>query len=249
MKVLTVIGLTATGKTTVIEALIRELVSRGYSVGTVKEIHFEAFRIDTPGKNTFRHREAGADTVTARAQNETDIMYTGHLPIYDILKHYKEDFIIMEGVRDALAPEIVLCKENETPAVSPLTLAVSGSYANSHSGKVGSVPIINALTDAARLADLVVSRVPPLMYDFETDCCGLCGLSCREMLSSIILGERDYRECALHKGKIELTINGKAVPMVPFVEKILGNAVKGVVSELKGYEQGGEIVIKIYGGE
>ncbi len=52
MKVLTVTGLSGSGKTTVIENLIKELKRRGYSIGSVKEIHYEAFAIDTPGKNT-----------------------------------------------------------------------------------------------------------------------------------------------------------------------------------------------------
>ena len=35
-------------------------------MGSVKDIHFEAFAIDTPGTNTYRHRQAGAELVTAR---------------------------------------------------------------------------------------------------------------------------------------------------------------------------------------
>ena len=48
MKLFSVIGITKSGKTTTIENIIRELRKRRYTVGSVKEIHFEAFAIDTP---------------------------------------------------------------------------------------------------------------------------------------------------------------------------------------------------------
>ena len=46
MKVFSVVGVTKSGKTTTIEQIIKEFIRRGYSVGSVKEIHFEQFAID-----------------------------------------------------------------------------------------------------------------------------------------------------------------------------------------------------------
>lgn len=71
MKVFSVYGITKSGKTTTIENIIRELKRRGYTVGSVKEIHYEKFAIDTEGTNTDRHRRAGAEPVTARGHFET----------------------------------------------------------------------------------------------------------------------------------------------------------------------------------
>lgn len=56
MKVLSVIGTSKTGKTTIIENIIRELRRRRYTVGSVKDIHFEKFAMDTEGTNTDRHK-------------------------------------------------------------------------------------------------------------------------------------------------------------------------------------------------
>jgi len=50
------------GKTTLIVELIRELVARGWRVGTVKHAHHD-FDIDQPGKDSHRHRAAGATEV------------------------------------------------------------------------------------------------------------------------------------------------------------------------------------------
>ena len=64
MKVFSVIGLTKSGKTTTIENIIKELRKRNYTVGSVKEIHFEKFKMDVDGTNTHRHKMAGSQLVT-----------------------------------------------------------------------------------------------------------------------------------------------------------------------------------------
>ncbi len=245
MKVFTLLGLSGSGKTSTIECLIKELNKRGYSVGTIKEIHFEKFRMDTEGKNTYRHREAGADTVTARGIYETDILYKGHLPIYDILSHYNEDYVIMEGVRDAVVPEIVVCAESDTPKVSDLTFAVSGRYSLNGDRDFNGVPVINALTDIEKLTDLVEKVVPDLMYDIDTKCCSACGADCRSLLAKIIKGEEKRSSCVIGQGKINLKVNGNRIVIVPFVENLLKNVVLGVVKELKGYQPNAKVEIEI----
>ena len=67
-------GFSKTGKTTTVELLIRELRRRGYTVGTIKDIHYEDYRADVPGTDTFRHRESGAYRVTALGPGDTAIM-------------------------------------------------------------------------------------------------------------------------------------------------------------------------------
>lgn len=245
MKVFTVIGYTGSGKTTTIENLIKEFVKRGYSVGTVKEIHFEAFKMDAEGKNTYRHRQAGAETVTALGYHETDVLYKGAMNIYDVLKHYNQDIVILEGTRNAVVPEIVVCGEDKIPELTPLTIAVSGKYSNTHSGDYEGMPIINAVTEVERLADLILEKTPPLMYDMDPKCCSLCGTDCRGLLSDILKGKRSYSECVLNNRDITLSIDGSDVPMVPFVQNLLKNVTLGVVSELKGYSKNSEIIIRI----
>src|SRR5512146_1450381 len=60
--VVSVVGKSNVSKTTFLEKLIPELVRRGYRVGTVKhDVH--GFELDTPGKDTWRHRQAGSRAV------------------------------------------------------------------------------------------------------------------------------------------------------------------------------------------
>lgn len=160
MKVFSVYGYSKSGKTTTIECLIKELVRRRYTVGTVKEIHFESFAIDTTGSNTDRHGRAGAGLVTARGLYETDILFKERLPIQEILKFYTQDFVILEGVTDFDAPKI-LCASNLHDAakrMDPSVFVISGVISNDISC-CGNLPAISAVKDIEKLTDLVEKTV------------------------------------------------------------------------------------------
>jgi molybdopterin-guanine dinucleotide biosynthesis protein B len=62
VKVLGIVGWSGSGKTTLITALLPLLRARGLAVSTVKHAH-HGFDMDRPGKDTYRHREAGAQEV------------------------------------------------------------------------------------------------------------------------------------------------------------------------------------------
>ncbi|OPY14901.1 MAG: Molybdopterin-guanine dinucleotide biosynthesis adapter protein [Syntrophus sp. PtaB.Bin138] len=57
--VISIVGKSNTGKTTLIEKLVPELARRGYRVATIKH-HLHDFDIDIEGKDSWRHRQAGA---------------------------------------------------------------------------------------------------------------------------------------------------------------------------------------------
>jgi len=62
MKVFGIAGFKNAGKTNLVVDLVREFRARGLRVGTIKHAHHE-FDIDHPGKDSFLHREAGAEEV------------------------------------------------------------------------------------------------------------------------------------------------------------------------------------------
>ncbi|MDD2283477.1 MAG: molybdopterin-guanine dinucleotide biosynthesis protein MobB [Eubacteriales bacterium] len=242
MKVFSVIGITQSGKTNTVEKIIGELSRRRYSVGSVKDIHFEAFAIDTPGTNTYRHRQAGASLVTARGLKETDILYPLSLPIEKILEFYDQDWVVLEGVREINAPKIICAHDEEgiEDLLDASAIAIAGQVANTGLKEYKGLPVFNALTQAVELTDYVVAKVPRRLPDFDAKCCGLCGMSCRELLAEIIRGEKKRVDCLLRQ-TVQLKIGGKPVTMVPFVQEILTNALTALVSTLDGYEQGKEI--------
>ena len=61
--IISVVGKSRSGKTGLVESLIRGLKKKGYKVGTVKHHFHGDFDIDHEGKDSWRHSNAGADTV------------------------------------------------------------------------------------------------------------------------------------------------------------------------------------------
>jgi molybdopterin-guanine dinucleotide biosynthesis protein B len=251
MKSLSVIGVTKSGKTTTIENIIKELKRRRFSVGSIKEIHYEKFAIDTEGTNTDRHMKAGAEVVTARGNNETDILYPVQLSVEDILRFYVQDYVVMEGVKDYNVP-IILCahsieeiKDHKGKDYFKRVFLISGVVANSGTDIFEGIPVINSQIDITKLVDLIVEKVFDILPDFSPNCCSACGYDCRELCARILKGKSKRSDCRISESSILLSIDGKKVGMVPFVQGFLKDTIKALVSNLKGYKKGKKIEIII----
>ena len=80
MKIVTIVGIRQSGKTSTVTALIEAIRSRGQKVGTCKTVFCPSFSIDKPGSNTMRHHQAGSGLVTSRARHETALLFPEALP-------------------------------------------------------------------------------------------------------------------------------------------------------------------------
>jgi molybdopterin-guanine dinucleotide biosynthesis adapter protein len=250
MKAFSVIGISKTGKTTTIENIIAELKKRKYSVGSIKEIHFDGFAIDSPGTNTYRHRKAGSEIVTARGYHETDIMFSSKLQIEDILRFYDKDYVVMEGVTDYNIPKIA-CAGSEKDLEKILdrsVFAVSGKI-SSKLDSFRSIPAIDPIVNASKLADLIEEKVFEILPDFPADCCGACGFDCRELCCRILEGRSRRDDCIISESNIKLIVDDTEIAMVPFVQDILRGTLLGLIKNLKGYRKGKTIKIVIGGKE
>src|SRR5712691_5113143 len=74
MRIFGLAGWSGSGKTTLLTAVIPELVGRGLTVSTIKHAHHE-FDIDRPGKDSWRHRQAGASEVMVASSMRWAIMH------------------------------------------------------------------------------------------------------------------------------------------------------------------------------
>ena len=74
MKVIGFAGYSGSGKTTLIEQLIPRFVMRGLRVSLIKHAH-HSFDIDQPGKDSFRHREAGASEILLTSAHRWVLMH------------------------------------------------------------------------------------------------------------------------------------------------------------------------------
>lgn len=107
--IVSIVGKSDSGKTTLMEKLIPELKNRGYRVATIKH-HIHGFEIDKEGKDTWRHTKAGADEVVISSPNKLAIIkvvdkeYTLDKIGSSIIKDV--DIILTEGYKKGDKPKI-----------------------------------------------------------------------------------------------------------------------------------------------
>jgi len=103
-------GWSGSGKTTLLTGLIPELVARGFTVSTIKHAHHE-FDIDRPGKDSWRHREAGASEVMVASSRRWALMHElrgGPEPTLEELVERMRpvDLLLVEGWKRHPHPKI-----------------------------------------------------------------------------------------------------------------------------------------------
>lgn len=110
---LSIVGRHNSGKTTLIEQLIAELVQRGRDVGSVKHHSHVGFDIDYPGKDSYRHRAAGASETVIAAPGQLACIKTieGEIECSDIVHNMSgHDVVIVEGYRKSGLPTIEIMR-------------------------------------------------------------------------------------------------------------------------------------------
>ena len=171
MRIIDVAGLKKSGKTTVVENLVAELTKQGFKVGTVKKIHIPDFSIDQEGKDTYRHKQAGAEFVISLAPKEIALIKSTHSnrsldQILDLLPD-NTDFLICEELNEihneilyiiALRAIGELEETLRVRAIGDTVLAISGVVANSNENH-DKYPIINSTTEPGRkqLVDMILN--------------------------------------------------------------------------------------------
>jgi molybdopterin-guanine dinucleotide biosynthesis protein B len=107
--IVSIVGNSDAGKTTLLEKLIAELTARGYRVGTVKhDVH--GFDIDHQGKDSWRHKQAGAHTVVISSPVKVAVVKDAETEeTLDSLtsKYFQDaDLILTEGYKKEDKPKI-----------------------------------------------------------------------------------------------------------------------------------------------
>ena len=103
MRTLGIVGWSGSGKTTLITKLIPLLQTRKLRISTIKHAH-AGFAMDTPGKDSFRHREAGVGEVLVVSGNRWALLHEAEkeLKLDDLLLRMAEvDIVLVEGMKEA----------------------------------------------------------------------------------------------------------------------------------------------------
>lgn len=155
MNVIGLTGWSGSGKTTLLTAMVRLLVTRGLTVSTVKHAHHQ-FDLDQPGKDSFRHREAGAREVLIASATRWALMHELDEPepeLSSLLAHLSPvDVVIVEGFKSNPHPKIEVYR----PAldVAPIWPGRADIVAIASDADVGTCdrPVL-PLNDPARIVD------------------------------------------------------------------------------------------------
>lgn len=110
MKVVGICGASGVGKTTLIEGLIAALKARGQRVSVIKHAH-HGFDIDQPGKDSWRHRRAGAREVLLASDQRLALLreyeLEGQPSVHRLIAEMADcDWLLLEGFKHADLPKI-----------------------------------------------------------------------------------------------------------------------------------------------
>lgn len=175
MLVISVVGVSKSGKTTTIEYLASRLTEEGYRVGSIKHIHHADFTIDTEGTDTWRHMKAGSRVTVAFAPKEITIIKkveSTPADLDNILKLLEKeglDIVFIEGLHSLTAkrwdiPKIVTAKEPDdlvrTLNGTEPVLAITGVIASKRTdiGNIN-VPVININEEGEKLLKIIKDRI------------------------------------------------------------------------------------------
>ena len=127
--IVAIVGWKNAGKTSVVEALVSILTSRGLDVATVKHAH-HSFDVDHEGTDSARHRAAGASQVAIVSRTRSAVMRehgeNGEPALEDVVALLQPcDVIIVEGYKGAAIPKIELRRRG---AVSDASIAERDPY-------------------------------------------------------------------------------------------------------------------------
>lgn len=151
------------GKTTTVEAIVRELTTRGYNVGCIKKIHKKDFSIDKKGKDSYRHAKAGAKLVATASPNEIAIIkkIVTKNPVDEAINFMNLDnldFILIEGRYDQCDIKILAARsyEDAKEIIDKESFILISSLTPENFPS--DLKVFNPLKDVKKMVDIILSR-------------------------------------------------------------------------------------------
>ena len=213
MKIITIVGIRKSGKTSTVTALVEAIRRRGKRVGTCKTVFCPTFSMDKSTSNTAKHRRAGSELVCARARFETTFLYPEALPLSKILEQYKGcDYVLLEGDYYAPVPRIVCAHlaEDALLRMNSRTLAFSGRISQKDDIELP-LPRFNALDNADALLDYIDEKIPDIYP---------CSLLDEQLPPAAGVTDDGFCQCGCHhhekkqeQDAVQVLIEGKALSL------------------------------------
>lgn len=261
--ILSIVGKSNSGKTTLIEKLVAELKSRGWKIGTVKhDVH--GFDIDIPGKDSWRHRAAGADSVIISSPQKLALIKSvpQELTLDELARHYfpDVDLVITEGYKREAQPKIEIHRR----AISQELLCDPGdnlqAVASDTRWEIG-IPCFD-LNDYKMIADFVEDNflkkeakpnpslkvvVDGKAIDTNEYVQNFFRVTLTAMLGTLEGGQGLQHLRIVVEGNRcpELKVNGQELRRKPFINTLFARSVAGMVSSLRDTEGAQRVEVEI----
>jgi molybdopterin-guanine dinucleotide biosynthesis protein B len=210
--IISIVGKSDSGKTTLIEKLVPELTRKGYRVATVKhDIH--GFEVDREGKDSWRHKQAGAHTVIISSPQKIALIrdVEKDSTLDEIRRRWIQDvdLLLSEGYKKDVQPKIEVFRKEKHKKL------------------------------LCTKKDNLVAIVSDRKFNVGVPCFHLEDI---KGLSNFI--EKEFLKSKKEK-EVDLRVDGKPIPMTPFVREFLTQTIKGMLSALRGCETSKRIEIHI----
>jgi len=223
--VISIIGWSGVGKTTFFEKLIGVLKERGIRLGVVKQDGHE-FDVDKEGKDTWRFSQAGADEVAIYNGKHGAVMLNRPTDLDAVLRHMTGvDLIITEGCHEREFPQIEVHRAcfDKLRCDRPdqlIALVTDEELPNK-------VPQFS-FSDVGKVADFILAAAG---LDDE----------CAQGYRDIVAGRKAQAD------GVRLTVDGREVAMMPFVQDIIREVNAGLLKTLRDADahEGSEVRIEI----
>jgi molybdopterin-guanine dinucleotide biosynthesis protein B len=214
--IISIVGKSDSGKTTLIEKLVPELTRRGYRVATVKhDVH--GFEVDREGKDSWRHKQAGAHTVIISSPQKIALIrdVEKDSTLDEIRRRWVQDvdLLLSEGYKKDVQPKIEVFRKEKHKKL------------------------------LCTKKDNLIAIVSDRKFNVGVPCFHLEDM---KGLSNFI--EKEFLKSKKEK-EVTLRVDGKPIPMTPFVREFLTKTIKGMLSALRGCEKSKRIEIYIEGEE
>ncbi len=161
MKIVGISGWSGNGKTTLLERLIPALISKGYTVSTLKHAHHK-FDIDRPGKDSYRHREAGATEVLISSAARWAIMHENRdeeeADLQSLIARMTPvDILLIEGFKKENFPKIEVWRNGVKDEPLYLRDDTVIAVATDATDLETNLPLLD-LNDEYKVADFIVDE-------------------------------------------------------------------------------------------
>ena len=246
--VVALVGRPDCGKTTLLEKLLPELKRRGLRVGTIKH-HVHEFNMDTPGKDTWRHKQAGAEAVILSSPTGIGLIRDSDrdLGIDELTTRYLGglDLVIAEGYKRTRLPKIEVYRAATHPEPLPRDqtwIALVGDFPPAATAD-DQLPRF-ADDQVAAIADFLIQRFLPEAAEklgSDTNLLPANGTNKKDLADNKLVSDPNFSR----RQRISLEVDGLTVPLNRFAAALLRKGIRGMIASLRGCEDPREIRIRI----